>query len=200
MATFHPFARLPLELRIRIWKMTVEPRAVEVRFKTEFRTGGTVFHVMSSTPMPGILQACHEARNLDLYRRAFAYGDKPRYVWVNFKMDMISIGDTDLREIVDEQRDIRRLRFERQDDEWLFHFESKELKEYTNLEELHVVCLAGFFDWLEAWECVEWSCPEENVRFIDKESGQMIDGYELDKMWDDFVVESKRKEEEEGGD
>ncbi|KAM5358271.1 hypothetical protein ACJZ2D_015429 [Fusarium nematophilum] len=197
MATFHPFARLPLELRIRIWAMTVEPRTVEVRFKTEFRTGGTVFYAMSSTPMPGTLQACQEARNLGLYRRAFTYGDKPRYIWVNFEMDMISIGDTDLRDIVDEQLDIRRLRFERENNEWFFHFESKELEEFANLVEVHVICLAGFFDWLEAWECVEWSCPKENVRFIEKKSGQMVDGYELEKIWAEFV--DSRRQEHGGG-
>lgn len=31
MSTFHPFPRLPLELRLTILKMTVEPREVEVR-------------------------------------------------------------------------------------------------------------------------------------------------------------------------
>lgn len=31
MSTFHPFPRLPLELRLAIWEMTVEPREVEVR-------------------------------------------------------------------------------------------------------------------------------------------------------------------------
>jgi hypothetical protein len=31
MSTFHPFPKLPLELRLAIWEMTVEPREVEVR-------------------------------------------------------------------------------------------------------------------------------------------------------------------------
>lgn len=31
MSTFHPFPQLPLELRLAIWEMTVEPREVEVR-------------------------------------------------------------------------------------------------------------------------------------------------------------------------
>ncbi|KAH8706098.1 hypothetical protein GQ44DRAFT_831260 [Phaeosphaeriaceae sp. PMI808] len=31
MSTFHPFSGLPLELRLAIWEMTVEPREVEVR-------------------------------------------------------------------------------------------------------------------------------------------------------------------------
>ncbi|KAH7007286.1 hypothetical protein EDB80DRAFT_456810 [Ilyonectria destructans] len=194
MSTFHPFARLPLELRTRIWEMTVEPRNVEVRFKDEFRVEGSVYYWMSSTPGPGILQACHEARNLGLYQRAFSFGNKPRYTWVNFEMDMISLGDTDIRNIVDERLDIRRLRFERESDEWFFHWESKGLEGFANLIEIHVICLDTFFSWLDSWEHVEWQCPRENVRFIKKESGQMIDGYELDKMWDEFVEETRRRE------
>ncbi|KAF2819905.1 hypothetical protein CC86DRAFT_459947 [Ophiobolus disseminans] len=31
MPSFHPFPKLPLELRLAIWEMTVEPREVEVR-------------------------------------------------------------------------------------------------------------------------------------------------------------------------
>lgn len=31
MSTFHPFPRLPLEIRLAIWEMTVEPREVRVR-------------------------------------------------------------------------------------------------------------------------------------------------------------------------
>jgi hypothetical protein len=34
MSTFHPFPKLPTELRLLIWEMTVEPREVEVRLTT----------------------------------------------------------------------------------------------------------------------------------------------------------------------
>ncbi|KAJ4991799.1 hypothetical protein SVAN01_02649 [Stagonosporopsis vannaccii] len=34
MSTFYPFPRLPLELRLAIWDMTIEPREVEVRIVT----------------------------------------------------------------------------------------------------------------------------------------------------------------------
>jgi hypothetical protein len=36
MATFHPFPRLPAELRIQIWEMTVEPRVVDVRLEADW--------------------------------------------------------------------------------------------------------------------------------------------------------------------
>ena len=69
MTTFHPFPRLPLELREQIWKDTVEPRTVDVR---RVRKGTERYgQLVSSTPIPAILQSCREARNLGLYRRIF---------------------------------------------------------------------------------------------------------------------------------
>jgi len=47
----------------------------------------------SSTPVPATLQACREARNLKLYQQAFLEIDgEVRYVWVNWDMDIVSIG------------------------------------------------------------------------------------------------------------
>lgn len=96
MAAFYLFPRLPFELRARIWELTVEPRTVEVRVKKEHGSWGRILRVISSTPVPAVLQACHEARNQWLYQKAFNFssGVEQRYVWVNFKIDMISIGDT----------------------------------------------------------------------------------------------------------
>ncbi|KAI4945992.1 hypothetical protein J4E91_007433 [Alternaria rosae] len=70
MTTFHPFPRLPLELREQIWKHTVSPRTVDVR---RVRDGWSQRHgqLLSSTPIPAILQSCREARNLGLYERVF---------------------------------------------------------------------------------------------------------------------------------
>jgi hypothetical protein len=69
MTTFHPFPRLPLELREQIWKDTVEPRTVDVRRVRKYnqRNG----HLVSSTPVPAILRSCREAKNLGLYKRVY---------------------------------------------------------------------------------------------------------------------------------
>ncbi|KAF4998521.1 hypothetical protein FDECE_11762 [Fusarium decemcellulare] len=100
MATFHPFPRLPFELRARIWEMTVEHRKVEVRYGRTYATWGPnygpVRHVKTPTPIPAVMHACHEARNLGLYHRAFAFGNLPRYIWVNFDTDLISIEEREL--------------------------------------------------------------------------------------------------------
>jgi hypothetical protein len=79
-ATFHPFPRLPFELRACIWELTVEPRIVEVRVvyhdpspvKVTDPDSWTkewmkkrlppVRHLRSPTPVPAQLQTCREAR------------------------------------------------------------------------------------------------------------------------------------------
>lgn len=181
MATFHPFTRLPFEIRTRIWEITVEPRTVEIGFKREKKTWGAILHATSSTPVPAILHVCYEARNLGLYERAFSFGFEPRHLWVNFEMDMISIGRADFKIIRAERINIRRLKFEGGDSRDFFHIQSKGLQEFSLLEDLDIVCQPGdTLSWQPAWKYLQWPCPKKNIRFIDPESGQVVDGYELD--------------------
>lgn len=94
--TFHPFPRLPFELRARIWELTVEPRVVEVRVvyhdpsplkKTDPDAWTNEWmkkrlpprrHLRSPTPVPVQLQTCREAREhlsrhpCGGYQRAFS--------------------------------------------------------------------------------------------------------------------------------
>jgi hypothetical protein len=138
---------------------------------------------MSSTPVPAVLQACHEARNQGLYQQAFNISSvvERRYVWVNFEIDMISIGaDTWFDTFEPAERLLfRRLTFERENGESFFHFQSHKLREFSNLEEIHVICVDGLMAWQDAWEYVYWPCPKENLRFIDKETGQIA----VAKIW-----------------
>lgn len=66
MVTFHLFPRLPVELRLQIWEMTVESRIFNIQYCRSSR------FFFSSTPIPGPLQTCREARNAELYQRAFS--------------------------------------------------------------------------------------------------------------------------------
>lgn len=77
-ATFHPFPRLPAELRSRIWELTVEPRTVDlcVHFyvppkepgvkwadmTTSQVVRGVTNKLRSPTAVPAQLQTCREAR------------------------------------------------------------------------------------------------------------------------------------------
>ncbi|KAI9163870.1 hypothetical protein HJFPF1_05498 [Paramyrothecium foliicola] len=187
MATFHPFGRLPIELRAQIWEKAIEPRTVEVGFKKQDKVWGQVLHVTTSTPIPAIVQVCREARNNGLYQRAFCEGSNPRHIWVNFRIDLISIGHTGYWIISAERKLIRRLKFEGGNDEGFYHFRTHELREFCNLSEIQIICEPGLLEWQPAWQFLQWPCPRENLRFIDKQSGLMVDGYELDKMTKEWV-------------
>lgn len=71
MAAFHPFPRLPYELRLLIWEMTVDPRIVKVEYRRLDPTHEE-YCLTSSTPVPAVLAACQEARNHGLYQKAFS--------------------------------------------------------------------------------------------------------------------------------
>ncbi|CAN9367730.1 unnamed protein product [Alternaria alternata] len=172
MATFHPFPRLPAELRAQIWQMTVEPRIVEVCFKTKRELGRRPFSVLtSSTYVPAPLQTCQEARNARLYQRYFSdlairYGyledAERRYIWLNLDIDMVSIGNTDLGAFRPSAHLIKRLRFTRDntDEDWCRGLECDELQHFTNVSEIHVVlCENGDFEnWHGASDDYIWNC------------------------------------------
>ncbi|KAI1501420.1 hypothetical protein F5X99DRAFT_198857 [Biscogniauxia marginata] len=151
MSTFHPFPRLPTELRACIWALAVEPRVVEVRVVPDNPL--EVQRLVSPTPVPAILRTCQEARSLGLYKQTFsevtaATGAESRYVWLNLDIDMVSIGKTSFRAFAPVALSIRRLRFERKNsDESFYYFEVRELLDWVNTEEIHVVCEDG----MEAW-------------------------------------------------
>lgn len=187
MATFHPFPNLPVEIRAAIWSMTVRKRTLDVHSKQKHGDWGGCRYAISSTPLPAILHACHESRNMGLYRRAFTLGYEPRYLWVNFEKDLVSIRNDGLSFCFGEAVHIRRLRFESSADEMFIRFGVNGLRQFSNLEELHVVCKTGLDKWTWYWEDVYWQCPRENVRFIDKESGKTIDIYKLEEMEAEFL-------------
>jgi hypothetical protein len=186
MATFHPFPRLPFELRAQIWEATVEPRVVEVRIRHKDK----IPRLISPTPVPGPLQTCREARNLKLYRQEFSRlpEDRPqykgaierRYVWLNLEIDMVSIEDTLLADFWLVAPMIKRLKFKRKSS-WNFPPDkTDDICDFVNLEEVHVVCADG----LDLWHGItedEWPCGIENVHCIDPYNHSMIGAIELDE-------------------
>lgn len=173
--------------------MTVKPREVEFRIKTPAWTFRTLY-VTSTTPIPAVMQACHESRNLGLYERGLTVRDEPRYIWVNFDIDLISIGKAWFHKLGGYRRIVRRLKFQAEDSSDFFHSISPEWKEFTNLNEMYVVCEDGVLSWQDAWEYLTWPCPRDHVRFIDMKSGEMVDGYTLDKRMDEILARSEEDE------
>ncbi|KAI1656645.1 hypothetical protein F4813DRAFT_119553 [Daldinia decipiens] len=205
MFTFYPFPRLPAELRLCIWALTVEPRIVEVRVVPDNPL--KVQRLVSPTPVPAMLQTCQEARNLGLYKQAFfevpatkakaAAGEESRYVWLNLDIDMVSIGKTWFRNFAPVALSIKRLRFERENsDEWFYHFESKELRDWVNTEEIHVVCGDGMEAWHGASYEHPWPCAPENLWFFDPDDGRMMRSFEMEQMLDERLAEVFRQNEE----
>ncbi|KAI1209373.1 uncharacterized protein F4807DRAFT_91646 [Annulohypoxylon truncatum] len=199
MSTFHPFPRLPTELRECIWAFTIEPRVVEVRvvdIRVASDSWARIPKLVSPTPVPAILQTCQEARNMGLYKRAFSEltatatkahaaagaGAESRYVWLNLDIDMVSIGKTPFEAFAPVALSIKRLRFERENsDDSFYHFEAKELRDWVNTEEIHVVCADGMEAWLGASQDHPWPCALENLWFFDPDDGRMMRSFEMEQ-------------------
>jgi hypothetical protein len=136
MTTFHPFPRLPFELRAQVWELTVEPRRVEVRvrYKETLVPDGDpsgdgpkttrVRRLVSFTPVPATLQACREARNLGLSQQAFSelFASETRYLWFNWEVDMLSAEIDALDALKPIMHLIRTLKFDRRIEERSFYF------------------------------------------------------------------------------
>ena len=156
MSTFHPFPRLPFELRTQVWKATVEPCTVDVHFEywdsnVECLGEQTAFQFrqvpVSSTPIPATLRTCREARIAALYQRCFAelsqeLPDEGRYVWLNLDIHIVSIGNTPFTCYFPVASSIQRLKFERKyQDEGFYLFESHEIRKFPYLKEIYAGCV-----------------------------------------------------------
>ncbi|KAK8122669.1 hypothetical protein PG984_011339 [Apiospora sp. TS-2023a] len=218
MATFHPFPRLPPELRAQIWRLTVEPRIVNIRTNS-------FSQLISSTPVPTALHTCHEARSLGLYQREWAeifvetddgvfapiHAEDgtvnpqaapylgPRelrqkqlpHVWLNWDIDMASVGTTSLMELIPFALRVKRLRLERREDaEDFFEREGDDLAKFVNLEEIQIVCLGQLDFWEEAGKDYPWPCGPDNLFFIRPSDDRMMKAAELD-----VLLASLREEE-----
>ncbi len=136
---FHPFPRLPVELREYIWELSMEPRIVAIRpldgprhdpyedeqdsfapqeflDACEEARSALQLRYPERTPPPHLLHVCAESRSLlqRHYRKAFAVRAPPQYSWVNFDMDTVCMSDVDLKGFVAEVPLIRRLILESQ--------------------------------------------------------------------------------------
>ena len=121
------------------------------------------------------------------FRLELCLGLEPGYVWVNFEMDMISIGQSMFTLCEPYYQDIKRLKFVRECDEWFVRCESRELWNFANVREVHVVCLDNLDYWQGADEgCFPSSCSMENVLLIDGETGKTETHSENNARWDEI--------------
>lgn len=87
-ATFILFPQLPLELRLVIWSLTLQPRVVEIRYSRLLDTG-----FKSSSHLPVALQVCQESRSRVLDQYPFCFGSKshPANIRFSFALDTLYI-------------------------------------------------------------------------------------------------------------
>jgi hypothetical protein len=177
--------------------LTVEPRTVEVRVLRGYRK--TVPHLVSPTPVPATLQACREARNQGLYKQAFSEvavsdGAERRYVWLNLEIDIISLGTNSFRAFAPVAPLIRRLKFERSNSEgWFYHGEVREIADFVNAKEIHVVCEDSMEAWWGASDEHYWPCSKENLFFMDPHDGRMMRSIEMENLFDERHEEEYRQ-------
>ncbi|KAK7212295.1 hypothetical protein V2G26_019473 [Clonostachys chloroleuca] len=206
MSTFHAFPRLPYELRMQVWKLTVEPRTVEIRVGGFYKDLGPqiedrpvdrqyVQYLVTTTPVPGPLQTCREARNLGLYQRSMSElsdltGGEKQYVWLNLDIDLIYFGGGGLAKFNQVAPSVKRLKLVREiSEEWFYQEGVSEFRHFVNLEEVQIVCKDG----MRAWHCATrdhyWPCSPENLIFIDPYDGLVLNGVEMEAKFD--VIEEQ---------
>lgn len=70
--TFYPFPNLPSELRLKIWRFSLQPRLIEVRLRPAFRPNGKelpsppeelALPPPYKAPVPSTFHVCRESRN-----------------------------------------------------------------------------------------------------------------------------------------
>ncbi|KAJ4410621.1 hypothetical protein N0V85_003946 [Neurospora sp. IMI 360204] len=228
------FPRLPREVRLHIWEMTVEPRIIEVRveyskkdFDDDVVTArfnkvspeeGDVFPLFSSTPVPAPLQACREARNRlggDYYQKAFHdlpaarhageeleldqkdpkqrtesppnldKSEPRKYVWINFTLDMLSLGPSLFHHFSTYSSKIKALRFQRDLDEEVVDLSDlRRISSFVNVKELRIVCAYGqdVQDWagVETELEMKFPIPRWDVLVIAPRDDLIVDAYEID--------------------
>lgn len=87
--SFPLFHNFPLEIRLMVWKLSLEPRTIEVRFSKSPRQSKHDF--VSDTP--NVLHTCQESRRelLKFYKIAFQTPSSMNKVYFNFDIDTLHI-------------------------------------------------------------------------------------------------------------
>ncbi|KAF5124186.1 hypothetical protein E5D57_012114 [Metarhizium anisopliae] len=192
MATFHPFPRLPYELRAMVWALAAEPRTVQINVdygeginpqvrQSDFTKG--MYYLVSSTPVPAVLHTCRESRKQSPYERLFCCEEtEPCYVWVNFDLDMFDIGIGDVIFLFQNRSRVRRLKFEFYDIQYAFWDpEDFEDWQFKNLVEFHVV-VHDLRECATFWGIDFLPSKQGNFVFIDGTTGKMMNSCDLDDM------------------
>jgi hypothetical protein len=179
MATFHPFPRLPAELRIQIWESATEDRVLRVKKTWNHNQG-----YWSPSPVPAVTRASRESRHHCSYRKAFIIASSPRYIWTNFDHDVIRTrSSVPGRQDFVERNKIRRLKLEWTDGNGEDYTNSSYLYEVycvshlCALESVDLLVGTGLArGWGNLIKTTYWgACPRKNVRAVSEKTGEWVD-------------------------
>ncbi|PNP43503.1 hypothetical protein TGAMA5MH_04475 [Trichoderma gamsii] len=206
--TFHPFPRLPSEIRSQIWILASRPRLVHISITPTAmrpwkRTGDYDF--ASPTPPPALMHACRESRQCAPYQKSFftilpneeeeeeeeEEEAEARYIWVDFERDMICLEDDNVNRVSPHQADIRRLRVtiptgDRGDLVFEVYGRSSHVlfEKFTALQELQLAMAEDFLAWGSTWPGRGYgACPRENIRYLDLHTGLLLTGPQLEMAY-----------------
>ncbi|PVH69920.1 hypothetical protein DL98DRAFT_541246 [Cadophora sp. DSE1049] len=186
LTTFHPFPRLPDELRLLIWNLaSAHPRTVTIHAHP--RQTQIAEYLISPSPIPAPLHTCRESRTeaFTTYTKAFHCPNNPRYTFVNFHVDTIRLVDFDLKKISAEDAGLTRwMTVEVRDSELFCYYYMFDLSATRRLEELRILSFvepSDLWTWVQAveeaylaWfgEEAGWTCPK--IVLLDGESGAEV--------------------------
>ena len=182
MANFHPFPRLPLELRIQIWaSASTDDRVLKIRRRRLSRS------YWSPTPVPAVIRACCESRKHCSYQKSFVVASSPRYIWADFGSDTLQMLGSTMCGLVEDKHveinEIQRLRIEMSldgmrddyEEEFFYHKYSHRIRDLPRLEGCDVLVNDGLVSWTSLIEDVYWgACPKHKVRIVDAKTGEWI--------------------------
>jgi len=85
--TFHSFPKLPLEIRLQIWDLTMETRFVHIRWYPATRD------FRSPTRIPALLHCNHESRVHGLKTYQLSFASSPEFARIYFSFKGVGEGD-----------------------------------------------------------------------------------------------------------
>ncbi|KAI1305418.1 hypothetical protein F5Y03DRAFT_355822 [Xylaria venustula] len=152
--TFHPFPRLPVELRIQIWSLAVSSRSLEIGDIGPYQMGLSPEYMKytSRIPPPAVMHVCWESRQYAPYKKAF-FWPPDRYLWVNFQQDTICLAYYRVEVLAPHYSDVERLRYAVPDhddgyiEEWFLLSGQETLGLFSALKEIHVRVDGCFLAW-----------------------------------------------------
>lgn len=188
---FHPFPRLPEELRLLIWtQIASEPRTVLMMVISGTRGTPAVYqhlYTQGLAPVPSVFHTNHESRTHAeaIYDRAFTNGIEPRCTFINFTVDTIAIPSEPFENLaVNDLRKFRKLLLIVHDGftfvEWTLR---NNIGELAGVEELTIDAVEDDYQWYGCGsQTSDYNGDLGEVRRNFEESFSHIEGWVFPKL------------------